>query len=292
MKLKNQSVSNRSGLSSHFLSCCLVLALLLSINVSIKAEELLIDKVGRDNPAEKEKSKTKLKTGDQKILIDAYILQADSFIKKKYYVAALSLLDFVKNLELSNKKAFALEQRIKNEREKDIKKYIQSATLAEHKFDYAAALDSYYKVLELNPFNKAAIDYRRKLFKKLSRNEQLNLAIKSFQQGKKSRAKTLFEGAVAIEPDNQLALGYLRRLDRSSSQVRAQVNTEPVTLETLQADKVIWPLYLEGLKHMRDKKYGDAIAAWQKVLKVYPDNPNTLNNIDQASLRLKAEKQN
>ncbi|MCH7948156.1 MAG: hypothetical protein IIC66_10205, partial [candidate division Zixibacteria bacterium] len=62
--------------------------------------------------------------------------------------------------------------------------------------------------------------------------------------------------------------------------------------ETLQADKEIWPLYLEGLKHMRDKKYGAAIAAWQKVLKVYPDNPNTLNNIDQASLRLKAEKQN
>ena len=292
MKLKNQSVSNRSGISCNFLTCCLVLILALSSQVSIKAEELLIDKVGRDNPAEKEKSKTKLKTGDQKILIDAYILQADSFIKKKYYVAALSLLDFVKNLDSSNKIAFALEQRIKNEREKDIKKYIQSATLAEHKFDYAAALDSYYKVLELNPFNKAAIDYRRKLFKKLSRNEQLNLAIKSFQQGKKSRAKTLFEGAVAIEPDNQLALGYLRRLDRSSSQVRAQVNTEPVTLETLQADKVIWPLYLEGLKHMRDKKYGAAIAAWQKVLKVYPDNPNTLNNIDQASLRLKAEKQN
>ncbi len=292
MKLKNQSVSNRSGLNCNFLTCCLVLALALSSQVSIKADEFLIDKVGRDNPAKKEKAEAKFKTSEKKILIDAYILQADSFIKKKYYVAALSLLDFVKNLDLSNKKAFALQQRIKSEREKDIKKYIQSATLAEHKFDYAAALDSYYKVLELNPFNKAAVDYRRKLFKKLSRNEQLNLAIKSFQQGKKSRAKTLFEGIITIEPDNQLALGYLRRLDRSSSQVRAQVNTEPATLETLQADKEIWPLYLEGLKHMRDKKYGAAIAAWQKVLKVYPDNPNTLNNIDQASLRLKAEKQN
>ena len=292
MNLKNQSVSNRSGLSLYFLTYCLVSALLLSIQVSIKADELLSDKVGRDKPAEKEKAEIKLDKNEKKILIDDYILQADSFIKKKYYVAALALLDFVKNLDLSNKKAFALQQRIQSEREEEIKKYIQSATLAEHKFDYAAALDSYYKVLELNPFNKAAIDYRRKLFKKLSRNEQLNLAIKSFQQGKKSRDKTLFEGIITSEPDNQLALGYLRRLDRSSSQVRAQVNTEPATLETLQADKEIWPLYLEGLKHMRDKKYGAAIAAWQKVLKVYPDNPNTLNNIDQASLRLKAEKQN
>ena len=43
---------------------------------------------------------------------------------------------------------------------------------------------------------------------------------------------------------------------------------------------------------MRDKKYSEAIAAWQKVLNTYPDNPNTLNNIDQASLRLKAEEKN
>ncbi len=287
MKLRNQPViMNRSSSSRHIVICCLVLALVISVQVSIKADELLIDEVGRDKQAEKEKAESKANANEQKILIDAYILQADSFIKKKYYVAALALLDFVKNLDGSNKTAFALEQRIKNDREKDIKKYIQSATLAEHRFDYAAALDSYYRVLELNPFNKSAIDYRRKLFKKLSRNEQLNLAIRNYQQGNTNRAKDLFESVTKIEPDNQLALGYLRRLDRSSSRASAQVNTEPATLETLQADKIIWPLYLEGLKHMRDKKYSEAIEAWQKVLKAYPDNLNTINNINQASLRL------
>ena len=292
MNLKNQSVPSSYFLNRFILVCCLVIVLGLLAQVSIKAEELLIDKIGRDKQAEKAKAEIKLDKNEKTILIDAYILQADSFIKKKYYVAALALLDFVKNLDSSNKIAFALEQRIQSDREKDIKKYIQAATLAEHKLDYAAALDSYYNVLKLNPFNKAAIDYRRKLFKKLSRNEQLNLAIKSYRQGHKTKARTLFEGAVAIEPDNQLALGYLRHLDRSSSQARAQGSTEPVTLETLQAAKEIWPLYLEGLKHMRDKKYSEAIAAWQKVLNTYPDNPNTLNNIDQASLRLKAEEKN
>ena len=292
MKLRNRPLRNRSSSSRYVLICCLTIALVLSFQVSIKAEELSIDKIGKAKPAEKKKAASKTNTIEQKILIDAYILQADSFIKKKYYVAALALLDFVKNLDSSNKTAFALEQRIKNDREKDIKKYIQTATLAEHKFDYPAALDSYYRVLELNPFNKAAIDYRRKLFKKLSRNEQLNLAIKSFQQGNRTRARTLFEGAVAIEPDNQLALGYLRRLDRSSSKASAPIKTEPATLETLQADKDIWPLYLEGLKHMRDKKYTEAIDAWEKVLDAYPDNLNTINNINQASLRLKAEEKN
>ncbi|MCH8026872.1 MAG: tetratricopeptide repeat protein [candidate division Zixibacteria bacterium] len=292
MKLRNQPLMNHPSSSRYVLICCLTIALVLSIQVSIKAEELLIDKIGKAKPAEKKKEESKTNTIEQKILIDAYILQADSFIKKKYYIAALALLDFVKNLDSSNKTAFALEQRIKNDREKDIKKYIQTATLAEHKFDYAAALDSYYRVLELNPFNKAAIDYRRKLFKKLSRNEQLNLAIRNYQQGKTDQAKTLFEGVVAIEPDNQVALGYLGRLDRSSSKASPQIKTESATLETLQADKKIWPLYLEGLKLMRDKKYSEAIDVWEKVLKAYPDNLNTINNINQASLRLQAEEKN
>jgi len=283
---------NHPSSSCNIIICCLTIALVLSFQVSIKAEELSIDKIGQARPAEKKKTASKTNTIEQKILIDAYVLQADSFIKKKYYIAALALLDFVKNLDPSNKTAFALEQRIKNDREKDIKKYIQTATLAEHSFDYAAALDSYYRVLELNPFNKAAIDYRRKLFKKLSRNEQLNLAIRNYQQDKTAQAKTLFEGVVAIEPDNQVALGYLRRLGRSSSKASPPIKTESATLETLQADKKIWPLYLEGLKLMRDKKYSEAIDVWEKVLNAYPDNLNTINNINQASLRLQAEEKN
>lgn len=275
---------NRPSSSRYVLICCLVITLALSAQVSIKADELLIDKIGKDKQTEKEKAKTKTK--EQKILIDAYILQTDSFIKKKYYVAALALLDFVKNLDSSNKKAYALEKRIQSEREIDIKKYIQIATLAEHNFDYAAALDSYYKVLELNPFNKVAIDYRRNLFKKLNLAKKLQLGISSYKRGNKRRARELLEDVLLLEPGNEAAIDYLAQIGKTKAKA------ELSTLETLQADKEIWPLYLEGLKFMREKKYSEAIDAWQKVLKAYPDNLNTINNINQASLRLKAEEQN
>ena len=40
---------------------------------------------------------------------------------------------------------------------------------------------------------------------------------------------------------------------------------------------------------MRNKEYNKAINAWNKVLEKYPNNVNTLNNIEQAKLRLKSE---
>jgi cytochrome c-type biogenesis protein CcmH/NrfG len=40
---------------------------------------------------------------------------------------------------------------------------------------------------------------------------------------------------------------------------------------------------------MRNRDYRLAITAWEKVLKVYPDNQSTLDNIEQARLRLSAE---
>ena len=40
---------------------------------------------------------------------------------------------------------------------------------------------------------------------------------------------------------------------------------------------------------MRDRDYQKAIDAWQKVLEAYPNNTSTLNNIEQARLRLQSE---
>jgi cytochrome c-type biogenesis protein CcmH/NrfG len=40
---------------------------------------------------------------------------------------------------------------------------------------------------------------------------------------------------------------------------------------------------------MRNKDYQKAIDAWEQVLEVYPNNANTLNNLEQARLRLQSE---
>lgn len=357
MKIRNQHAINHPSPTCVILICCLAVALTLSIQVSIKADEHLIDQVSKDKIAENDvdstkqkyarhflfykkqaddyyerskfdsalifygralvfgaadqqlkfrikrlervlaeqqesKEKPKADTDAENILIDSYLLQSDLFIKENYYVPALELLALVERLDNSNKKAFALKMRIQSERENDIKKYIETAIAAEQKFDYAAALDSYYKVLELDPFNKLAMDYRKNLFKQLSLSKKIRLGISSYQRGDKRPAREFFEDALLLEPDNEVAIDYLARIGSPKTKTTAKTKTATATLETLQADENIWPLYLEGLKYMRDKKYEEAIDVWEKVLKAYPDNPNTINNIDQASLRLKAEEKN
>ena len=78
-----------------------------------------------------------------------------------------------------------------------------------------------------------------------------------------------------------VALEYIRKIDLRKAR--------SVTLDDLQEDKTVWPLYLEGLRHMRNKDYRAAIAAWEKVLQTYPNSESTLSNIEQARLRLESE---
>ena len=40
---------------------------------------------------------------------------------------------------------------------------------------------------------------------------------------------------------------------------------------------------------MRNKEYEKAIEAWEKVLQFYPNNSSTLDNLEQARLRLKSQ---
>ena len=86
------------------------------------------------------------------------------------------------------------------------------------------------------------------------------------------------------DQQNPVAIEYLRKIDATEEGA--------ATLEDIHRDRVIWQHYLDGLRYMRNKEYQNAIDAWNKVLEVYPNNVNTLNNIEQARLRLEAEGSN
>jgi len=90
-----------------------------------------------------------------------------------------------------------------------------------------------------------------------------------------------FQAVLDVDPDDPVALEYMEKLTPAADEVS--------TLEDLQKNKTIWQFYLDGLRFMRNKEYEKAIEAWQKVLKAYPDNLDTRNNLEQARLRLKSE---
>jgi tetratricopeptide (TPR) repeat protein len=144
-----------------------------------------------------------------------------------------------------------------------------------------AALESYNRILELDPGNVEATSSREKIAASLDIAQQLNRGIELYNSGSYARAKATFGAVILGDRQNPVAIEYLRKIDA--------LEEKPVTLEDLQKDRVIWQHYLDGLRHMRNKDYERAIESWNKVLEVYPNNVNTLNNIEQARLRLQSE---
>jgi tetratricopeptide (TPR) repeat protein len=64
---------------------------------------------------------------------------------------------------------------------------------------------------------------------------------------------------------------------------------EATELEDLQKDEKAWKIYLDALEHFRNGDYENAIKLWDEVLEYYPGNKNTINNIEQARLRLQSK---
>ena len=117
--------------------------------------------------------------------------------------------------------------------------------------------------------------------------ERIRFAVQMYEQGNLTEARTRFEAILEVNPNEPLALEYLRRINtpRTAPAPKPTIST----LEDLQADHEYWDMYLEGLRYMRNKEYHQAIQMWERVLKVYPNNTSTLENIRQARLRLGTE---
>jgi tetratricopeptide (TPR) repeat protein len=209
-----------------------------------------------------------------------FVAQAEQLLSRKMYRAALDLLSLIFDIDPANLEANVLRNRILNARDAELSEAMGRARLAAEQAKWFDAVEAYNRVLELDPENQAAVQAKRQILAAMDLPERLRLAIELFDRGEFTEARARFEAILEVNPNESIAQEYLRRI---REQRAAQ---PPATLEDLQKDRVYWELYLEGLRHMRNKDYQKAIEAWEKVLQAYPNNVNTINNIEQARLRL------
>lgn len=209
---------------------------------------------------------------------NTYYEQARLFYNKKYYPAALDLINLILDTEPNNERALELRNDIVDARKAEVADARATATQAEKDGHLVVAIEAYNRILELSPDDAEARAAKQRLVDRLDVTQQLKLGIDLFNSGRLSEAKRQFEAVLRVNPQDPVALDYMSKL--------GAVAPLPATLEDLQKDKEIWPLYLEGLRHMRNKDYQKAIDAWERVLKVYPNNASTIENIRQARLRL------
>jgi tetratricopeptide (TPR) repeat protein len=213
--------------------------------------------------------------------IQAYLSQAENFFAKKYYRAALDMLDLIFDINPNHEAANELKRQIEDAMSKDIAVELENARQSEKEGNYIAAIEAYNRVLDLDPGNTEVLAMRAKVAKNLDIAQQINKGIEQYNNGKYDKSKATFSAVLSVDNNNPVALDYLKRI--------AVTEEKTTTLEDLQQDKDVWALYLDGLRYMRNHEYQKAIDAWNKVLKSYPNNINTLNNIEQAKLRLKSE---
>ena len=214
-------------------------------------------------------------------LKDTYYSSAEGFFAKKYYSASLDMLQLIFDIDPDHFKANRLKDDVLDAIGRDIELELQNARVAEEQGDRLRALEAYNRVLELDPANTGAAAARERIAASLDLARQLNKGIEQFNAGNLRQARSTFTAVLSIDRDNPVALEYLTKIEAAQ--------THESTLDELQRDRVVWQLYLDGLRFMRNKEYNKAINAWNKVLEKYPNNVNTLNNIEQAKLRLKSE---
>jgi tetratricopeptide (TPR) repeat protein len=115
----------------------------------------------------------------------------------------------------------------------------------------------------------------------LNNYQLLSKGMELFSMGNLSDAKRRFEEVQRTDPNNVVALEYINRI--------SILMKEATELEDLQKDDKVWKIYLDALEYFRNGDYENAIRLWEEVLRYYPGNKNTINNIEQARLRLQSK---
>lgn len=234
--------------------------------------------------ATKEQQARQLQMAEREIeqFVQRYLAQAHSFKDKKFYAASEDMIQLVLELDSTNAEALAMRREITQLVNNEVSAKLREARAAERDGRTVDAINAYNRVLELQPGNKEIQTARQQALSGLDVATQLQLGIDLYQRGRYQQARQRFRSVLRSDSTNSVAQDYLSRISTALS--------KPSTLEDLQANPEIWPLYLEGIRHMRNQEYQHAIDAWEKVLDVFPNNEDTKNNIEQARLRLKSQR--
>lgn len=217
----------------------------------------------------------------REISVASLLGQAETLYGQVQYGAALDALQQVDSLDSGNPDAHALREKIDDAVRNEITAALITAQQAAASGNLLAEIEAYGKVLSFDPTNTAAKDARDKAVQRLTKSQALDMALDFYRVGRYEEARARFKRVLELDAGHPVAVDYINKIDRALA--------KPPTLEELQQDKDVWPLYLEGLRFMRERQYQKAIEMWEKVLEKYPNNHNTLDNIEQARLRMQSE---
>ncbi len=215
--------------------------------------------------------------------IDGYYSQAAALHEKGDYNAALGAIELAHREAPEDPRFMQLRERVLGDRKAKIDSLMTAAGALEIDGRQLDALEIYYRVVELDSENRTAAVAITRIERSLNVARLIKEGVEYFTNKNYSEANQRFEQILRLEPNNSVATDYRSRISVLMKKV--------TDLEDLEKDERVWRIYLNALEHFRNGEYENAIRLWEEVLQFYPGNISTINNIEQARLRMKSETQ-
>lgn len=200
------------------------------------------------------------------------------YLDKKQFTEAL--IEFNLALERGPKDASTLAaiQTTKRRMAEETSRLIQKGRQEFANGNYAAALGLLADARLLGGDNQVIQNEIETLSRRIKLQENIQKGMGLFEIGEYDQARNVFEEALKINPENELAKQYLEK-----SKIETVGKTEPLSpaAETK---------YLQGVDRFVKGKYAQAISIWEEILREYPYNKKVLKAVEGARERLNKSK--
>jgi len=217
----------------------------------------------------------------QQSILDGYYVQATELLMSKEYLSAQNVVDLALELDETDIRFTDLKSEIKSGIDSSIVRLLDEAEAAEKDGRLSEAVSLYEKILLLSPEDVAVKKLMGRVGEAINLAQLISDGVEAFYLGRLTVSEGKFNDALKLSPRNIVANEYLNRIKA--------LRQHPTDQADLEKDEKVWKIYLNALEHYRIGEYEQAIELWQEVLKYYPGNEQTLNNITQARLRLQSK---
>ncbi len=197
---------------------------------------------------------------------------AVELMKKKEFDQAVPVLNEILSIDPMEKTA---QRYLMLARQQSMEQFCKEAADAFMEDDYAKAIDTWEKILRINPGDhrfSRLIEITKNLVSDKAINEMYARADQFMKEGDRKSAANELEKILSIKPFDRKARQMLVTAKQSVSDEKTKKHYE-------QADK-----------YMKEKKYDLAIEEWNKVLKI-DDSQEAAKRLIASAIRAKIESQ-
>jgi len=214
-------------------------------------------------------------------LLNGYYTQAELFYNDGLYTSSLGVIETALSIKPEDYRFTGLG--IKNNRaiEDRIAELLDSSRVAEKDGRFTDAVIYYNRILEFSPGDETVKRLVSRIGSAIKLARMISEGAEAYYHKNYNKATNLFRAVLELDRNNIIAEDFLMQMESLK-----QAETEQRDLEN---DSVVWQIYLNALEHYQNGEYQKAIELWDDVLKSYPGNEQTLENIKQARLRLQSE---